>query len=172
MTERTSNCPNCGAPVSFQWSSSVQTVCQYCKSILVRTDVDLRKVGEVADLPPDSSPIQIMTEGQYGTHSFVVGGRIIYEYEQGAWNEWHFVMNDGTDGWLSDAQDEYVVTFRSTVLDLPAEKDAKKTESADMMAEMTASRRAEDAIRKWLDDLKKSARISTNPDLFPRRGDS
>jgi hypothetical protein len=93
VTDRTSNCPNCGAPVSFQWSSSVQTVCPYCKSILVRTDVDLQKVGQVADLPPDSSPIQLMTEGQYGNHSFVVGGRIIYEYEQGAWNEWHFVMN-------------------------------------------------------------------------------
>ena len=111
--------------MSFQWSSSVQTVCQYCKSILVRTDVDLQKVGQVADLPPDSSPIQLMTEGQFGTHSFVVAGRIIYEYEQGAWNEWRFVMNDGTDGWLSDAQDEYVVTFRSTVLDLPKEKEAK-----------------------------------------------
>jgi hypothetical protein len=126
VTERTSNCPNCGAPVSFKWSSSVQTVCEYCKSILVRNDVDLQKVGQVADLPPDSSPIQMMTEGQYGTHSFVVAGRIIYEYDQGSWNEWHFVMNDGTDGWLSDAQDEYIVTFRANVTSgLPAEKDAK-----------------------------------------------
>lgn len=126
MTERTSNCPNCGAPVAFQWSSSVQTVCAYCKSILVRTDVDLKKVGQVADLPPDNSPIQMMTEGRYGAHSFVVAGRIIYEYEQGAWNEWHLVMNDGADAWLSDAQNEYVVTFRSNITSgLPSEKDAK-----------------------------------------------
>src|SRR6266404_3781016 len=66
MTQPVANCPNCGAKIVFLWSSSVQTVCEYCKSILVRTDVDLKKVGQVADLPPDSSPIQINTEGKYG----------------------------------------------------------------------------------------------------------
>lgn len=125
MTERTSFCPNCGAPIAFRWSSSVQTVCTYCKSILVRTDVDIKKVGEVADLPPDASPIQINTEGAYGNHSFVVVGRIIYQYEQGGWNEWHIIFNDGKDGWLSDAQDEYMVSFAQNVPNLPSPKDAK-----------------------------------------------
>ena len=124
VTERASNCPNCGAPVAFLWSSSVQTVCPYCKSILVRTDVDLKKVGEVADLPPDSSPFQITTEGIYGTRSFVVVGRIIYEWQQGRWNEWHITFSDGKDGWLSDAQDEYVITTRSEISVLPAEAEA------------------------------------------------
>ena len=67
----------------------MQTTCEFCHSILVRTDVDLKKVGEVADLPPDSSPIQIGTEGAYQGKTFVAIGRIIYEYEQGGWNEWH-----------------------------------------------------------------------------------
>jgi hypothetical protein len=105
------NCPGCGAPVIFRWSSAVQTTCEFCKSILVRTDVDLKKVGVVADLPPDSSPIQIGTEGAYGNKSFVVTGRILYEYEQGAWNEWHIVFNDSTSGWLSDAQLEYALSW-------------------------------------------------------------
>jgi len=52
MSQPTGTCPNCGANIVFRWSSSVQTVCEYCKSILVRTDVDLKKVGQVADLPP------------------------------------------------------------------------------------------------------------------------
>ena len=43
-------CPSCGAPVKFQWSSAVQTVCPYCRSILVRHDVNLEAVGKVADL--------------------------------------------------------------------------------------------------------------------------
>lgn len=64
-------------------------------------------MGKVADLPEDSSPIQIGTEGQVQNRSFLVLGRIIYEYEQGAWNEWHIVFNDGNSGWLSDAQLEY-----------------------------------------------------------------
>ena len=82
MTQPTGNCPNCGAKITFCWSASVQTVCQYCKSILVRTDVDLQKVGQVADLPPNSSPIQIGTEGVYGAHAFTAIGRIIYELER------------------------------------------------------------------------------------------
>ena len=119
MTQPTANCPNCGAQIRFRWSTSVQTVCEYCKSILVRTDVDLQKVGQVADLPPNSSPIQIGTEGVYGAHSFVAIGRIIYEYDQGSWNEWHLMMNNGTSGWLSDAQDQYAVTFAAPGRKLP-----------------------------------------------------
>jgi hypothetical protein len=111
MTQVVSSCPNCGAKIVFRWSSSVQTVCEYCKSILVRTDVDLRKVGQVSDLMPDSSPIQLNTEGVYRNRAFVVIGRIMYGYSQGTWNEWHIAMNDGANGWLSDAQGEYAVSF-------------------------------------------------------------
>jgi hypothetical protein len=114
MTQPTETCPNCGAKIIFKWSSSVQTVCEYCKSVLVRTDVDLKKLGQVADRPPDISPIQLNTEGNYCNKAFVVVGRIIYQYEQGGWNEWHLMMNDGTSGWLSDAQEEYAVSFSAT----------------------------------------------------------
>jgi hypothetical protein len=120
MTQRVANCPNCGAKIVFRWSSSVQTVCEYCKSILVRTDVDLKKVGQAADIPPDSSPIQLNAEGIYRNKAFVVVGRIVYEYDQGAWNEWHVMMNDGTSAWLSDAQQEYAVSFSSKSPNLPA----------------------------------------------------
>src|SRR5438876_2228599 len=120
MTQPAANCPNCAAKVVFRWSSSVQTVREYCKSILVRTDVDLKKVGQVADLPPDSSPIQINTEGIYRNKSFVVVGRILYEYDQGGWNEWHVMMNDGTSAWLSDAQNEYAVSSPAKAQNLPA----------------------------------------------------
>ncbi len=111
MSHAASNCPNCGAPVEFRWSSAVQTVCRYCRSILVRQDVNLARVGEVADLPADISPIQIATEGRYRNQSFIVTGRILYEYEQGSWNEWHVVFNNGSSGWLSDAQAEYAVSL-------------------------------------------------------------
>ena len=111
MSARAAFCPNCGAPIHFRWSSAVQTTCEFCHSILVRTDVNLQKVGEVADLPPDSSPIQIGTEGAYNNKTFTVVGRIIYEYEAGSWNEWHLIYSDGTSGWLSDAQLDYDLSW-------------------------------------------------------------
>lgn len=111
MSGKTSNCPSCGAPVKFAWSSAVQTACPFCKSILVRHDVDLEKVGEVADLPEDASPIQIMTSGQVDNLAFTVIGRIRYEWAQGGWNEWHLLFNNQRSGWLSDAQLEYAVSM-------------------------------------------------------------
>jgi hypothetical protein len=120
MTQPEATCPNCGAKVTFAWSSSVQTTCAFCKSILVRTDVDLKKVGQVADLPPNSSPIQLGTEGIYDSKAFHVIGRIIYEYEFGTWNEWHVLTNDGRSMWLSDAQDEYAVTFAAEGRQIPS----------------------------------------------------
>jgi hypothetical protein len=97
--------------VQFRWSSAAQTVCPFCHSILLRTDLDLKNVGTVADLPPDPSPIQLLTEGLYKGKKFEVIGRIVYEYEQGGWNEWHIVFSDGTSGWLSDAQLQYAISF-------------------------------------------------------------
>ena len=111
MAKPGGNCPNCGAPIEFQFSSAVQTTCPYCSSILVRHDVDLKKVGQVADLPPEISPIQLLTEGIYKNKSFRVVGRIIYQYDEGYWNEWHCATHQGESLWLSDAMAEYAVSW-------------------------------------------------------------
>jgi len=120
MMQPAALCPSCGAPIVFQWSSSVQTTCAHCKSILIRTDVDLHRVGVVSDLPPDSSPIQIGTSGAYENRAFTVAGRIIYEYDEGSWNEWHLMLNQGGSAWLSDAQCQYAVTVARQGEHLPA----------------------------------------------------
>jgi hypothetical protein len=127
MSQPQANCPGCGAPVQFRWSSAVQTVCPFCHSILVRSDLDLKKVGAVADLPPDPSPIQLLTSGTYNNKKFDVIGRIIYEYEQGGWNEWHIVFSDGVSGWLSDAQLQYAVSFLVSGMALPTAGQATRS---------------------------------------------
>ncbi len=116
------SCPNCSAPIAFRWSSAVQTVCGSCRSVVVRHDVDLKAIGEVSDLRPDSSPIQIGTRGTFDGTSFTVVGRIAYDYDDGSWNEWHLVFADQSSGWLSDAQAEYAVsrlTAHTSELPLP-----------------------------------------------------
>jgi hypothetical protein len=110
MTRRTGSCPNCGAAVEFRWSSAVQTVCPYCKSVLVRHDVDLEKVGTTSDVPPSSSPLQLGTEGVHRGDAFVLVGRIVYEHARGGWSEWHGITQKGESLWLSDAQGEYAVS--------------------------------------------------------------
>jgi hypothetical protein len=110
----TANCPNCGAEITFRWSSAVQTTCPFCRSILVRHDVDLQRVGVASDIPPSASPIRLGTEGRFQGTRFTVVGRIIYEYERGRWNEWHLRRDDDTSAWLSDALAEYAVSRQFT----------------------------------------------------------
>jgi hypothetical protein len=88
-------------------------VCPFCRSILVRDDLDLKSVGKAADLQPDPSPISLLTEGVYRGTRFQVVGRIIYEWENGGWNEWHLAFSNGSSGWLSDAQLQYAISFRA-----------------------------------------------------------
>jgi hypothetical protein len=113
LTARSANCPNCGAPVTFRWAGAVQTTCPFCRSILVRHDLDLEKVGQVAEVPPVTSPIRIGAGGRFRDRAFEVVGRIVYEYERGTWSEWHLGFADGGSGWLSDAVGEYAVSFRN-----------------------------------------------------------
>lgn len=118
-------CPNCGAPVTFKWSGAVQTACEHCRSVVVRRDVNLSTMGTVSDLPADSSPIQLGTEGRFDDVAFTVIGRLVYEYKNGGWNEWHLAFTGGISGWLSDAQLEYAVTRLATPpQSLPQANDA------------------------------------------------
>jgi hypothetical protein len=117
------NCPNCGAEITFRWSSAVQTTCPFCRSILVRHDVELQRVGVASDIPPSPSAIQLGTEGRYRGTRFTVVGRIVYEYDRGRWNEWHVRLDDGTSGWLSDALAEYAM---SRLLEGPANLPSAK----------------------------------------------
>jgi hypothetical protein len=125
MSGLTANCPSCGAKIEFRWSSAVQTTCPFCKSILVRHDVDLTKVGEVGDLPANESPIQLGTAGTFDRRHFSVVGRILYEYERGGWNEWHLRLDDSTSAWLSDAMAEYAVSRSVELPDIPAADSVK-----------------------------------------------
>jgi hypothetical protein len=110
MTAKSAACPNCGATITFRWSGAVQTVCPYCKAVLVQRSLDLEKVGMVSDLPATTSPIQLGTEGKWGKDAFVVVGRIIYAYDRGGWNEWHLRTTHGTSAWLSDAQGDLAIS--------------------------------------------------------------
>jgi len=112
MSTPAAACPNCSGPLTFAWSGSVQTVCPHCRSIIVRHDLDLTRVGEVSAPPPDTSPIQLGTTGRFNNRAFTVIGRIAYEYDEGTWSEWHLLFDDKHTAWLSDAQLRYAVYER------------------------------------------------------------
>ncbi len=97
--------------MAFKSSVSFHTVCEFCRSTLVRHGGDLENLGRMADLLEDASPIQLGTEGVYRGAHFAVIGRIQLRYAAGVWNEWHILTDDQRSGWLSDASGEYVISF-------------------------------------------------------------
>lgn len=117
-----SNCPSCGAPMTFRSRASLYGVCGYCDSQVLRHDLDLETVGQVAHLQEDSTPLQLGTKGRLmadgGQRSFEIVGRIQLQFPRGYWNEWYLWCSDGKDAWLGEAQGLYVFTRR-----IPAPKE-------------------------------------------------
>lgn len=112
-------CPSCGGELSFQSKNSLFVVCPYCTSSIIRHDMDLEKIGEMGELPEDASPIQIGMTGRYTNKFFYTSGRIIYEWEDGLWNEWHLYLDTGETAWLSDAQGEFAISTPLPLSELP-----------------------------------------------------
>ncbi len=104
-------CPSCGAEVKFESSISVFLVCRYCRSTLVRKDLNLEALGKMAELKDDATPLQIGTLGHFKS-AFVLIGRVSVSWDEGFWNEWYVRFSDGREAWLSEAQGLYMMSLR------------------------------------------------------------
>ena len=73
-------CPGCGAPVEFRSAQSTHAVCGFCQSTVVRSGDTLARVGKMAELFDDHSPLQLMASGTWNKKSFTLIGRLQYKY--------------------------------------------------------------------------------------------
>jgi Domain of unknown function (DUF4178) len=119
------SCPSCAAPVKFRGASSVVAVCAYCQSTLVRDGAKLEDIGKQSELLEDASLLQLGAEGRHRGVHFGVIGRIQYRYGAGVWNEWYLLFDDRRDGWLSDADGSYVITYLRPPPEVPAYESLK-----------------------------------------------
>ncbi|RZJ06690.1 MAG: DUF4178 domain-containing protein, partial [Rubrivivax sp.] len=72
----TAPCPGCGAPVAFRSAQSSYAVCSYCQSTVVRDGETLSRVGKMAELFEDHSPLQLMAAGRWQGKAFTLVGRL------------------------------------------------------------------------------------------------
>jgi len=107
--------------VEFRSAGSAMAVCGYCGSTLLRDGDTLRRIGRVADLFDDHSPITIgatgtlpaalaSLNGQPPGAAFVVTGRLQYRYAEGIWSEWSLLLDDGRALWLSEDNGRYALS--------------------------------------------------------------
>ena len=122
MAARVLDCPQCGAPVTFRSSIAVFAVCEHCRSMVVLRGADAELMGVMAALPPDLSPFQIGTRGEWKGRGFEIVGRLRVEWEEGSWNEWCIFYDAKTTGWLAEAQGLLMISFATPLSEqLPAE---------------------------------------------------
>jgi Domain of unknown function (DUF4178) len=110
-------CPQCGNELSYASPALPVKVCDRCRSLVLRKDQQLERVGEAAVLPFDVSPVQIMTTGRFNGMGFTVLGRIRWGWAEGSWNEWLVLFDDNTSGWLGEAMGDFML-LREQPIDL------------------------------------------------------
>jgi uncharacterized Zn finger protein (UPF0148 family) len=110
------NCPACGAEVIFKTGSSVVVVCEFCRSVVARTDRGIEDAGKVADVAESGSPLEVGLRGVYLGVAFELTGRAQLQHAAGGfWDEWYAAFADGRWGWLAEAQGRFYLTFRIQV---------------------------------------------------------
>ena len=107
-------CPGCGAPVEFRSAQSTHAVCPYCQSTVVRSGEVLSRVGKMAELFDDHSPLQLMASGRFTAGGedlpFTLIGRLQYKSSNGVWTEWNAILDDGSMASLAEDNGSYVFT--------------------------------------------------------------
>jgi endogenous inhibitor of DNA gyrase (YacG/DUF329 family) len=104
-------CPGCGAPVEFRSAQSAFAVCSYCQSTVVRDGETLSRIGKMAELFDDHSPLQLMAAGRWQERPFTLVGRLQYRSAGGTWTEWNALFDDGASGTLGEDNGAYVFSF-------------------------------------------------------------
>ena len=108
-------CPGCGAPVEFRSAQSTHAVCAYCSSTVVREGDKLARLGKMAELFDDHSPLRLMASGRHEGRAFTLVGRLQYKSGEGTWSEWIALQDDGSSAWLSEDNGAYVYTRSSNL---------------------------------------------------------
>jgi len=108
-------CPGCGAPVEFRSAQSTHAVCGFCKSTVVRSGDKLARLGKMAELFDDHSPLQLMASGTWNKKSFTLIGRLQYKYGEGTWTEWYAILPDGSNAFLSEDNGAYVFSVPQAI---------------------------------------------------------
>jgi hypothetical protein len=98
-------------------------VCGYCQSTVVRDGETLKRIGKMAELFDDHSPLQLQTSGSWHGQAFTLVGRLQYKYGEGTWTEWHAVLADGSSAYLSEDNGAYVFTTAQ-----PAQRELPEAE--------------------------------------------
>ncbi|MBV8250177.1 MAG: DUF4178 domain-containing protein [Comamonas sp.] len=111
-------CPGCGAPVHFSSAQSSHAVCEFCRSTVARDGELLQRIGSMAEVFEDYSPLRLGASGMVKRNGrpepFTIVGRAQYQSGAGNWSEWMVSLSDGELAYLSEDNGSYVFSLSWT----------------------------------------------------------
>lgn len=90
-------------------------MCGYCQSTVVRSGEQLARIGKMAEVFDDYSPLQLYASGRCKDargrdRGFTVIGRLQYKTASGTWSDWQLAFDDGGTGSLSEDNGAFVLS--------------------------------------------------------------
>lgn len=82
--------------------------------------MNVETMGVMAELPPDLSPLQLGTRGEWQGQAFELVGRVRMSWEAGSWTEWYALFAGDKTGWVAEAQGFFAISFEADATGLPA----------------------------------------------------
>ena len=107
--------------MEFASAQSVFAVCPYCQSSIVRNGDVLERLGKMAEVFNDYSPLQLGQTGQLPAakggkpEGFRLVGRLQYKGEAGAWNEWQALTDSNEIAVISEDNGQFVLSRASNL---------------------------------------------------------
>lgn len=100
---------------------SLVTVCDFCRSVVARTDRQLVDHGKVAEIAESRSPLKLDLRGVWRGKAFRLVGRVQYLHPAGGrWDEWYVAFPGEKWGWLSEAQGRFAILKHQKLIDSAA----------------------------------------------------
>ena len=98
-------CPSCAGNVEFRFATAFVATCTYCGATVARNDRGFEDLGKHSDVVASESGLEPFRKGRYCDVSFTLMGRVVLAHPKGGrWSEWYAAMEDGSIGWLAEAQ--------------------------------------------------------------------
>ena len=131
MKRRSASCPSCAGPLVFELGAYV-AVCDFCQSVVARTDRKPIDFGRVADLVETSSRLRRGLTGTFNRKRFTIVGRVQYRHPAGGvWDEWYLSLPAGRWAWLSEAQGKTYLLFPRRIPNSMALPSFEELEAGD-----------------------------------------
>lgn len=122
------HCPTCGAPLRIQNRYVKVVTCEFCSQVSLLDGPRLDPTGTSAGLIDLPSPLYLDATGTLNGDLFRVLGRLVYEYDGGAWQEWFLEVNGegGADRpiWLTEDEGRFTLLYKAPLTENPPDYDA------------------------------------------------